>query len=387
MYIFTNVVYPNPNGGDNLIYLLAKYLLEAYHEKIVIFGDANSYLIRRMTDERIDYCFYDMNDDSAYDNVSKDDILVLFDNYHGLRKFKKTSCRVITWCILAPQLINWNIFNDYGIFMGKQMKRLLNKRLLGYLYKKKSIICMCGDTRLHVERFLNRKLAIDLVPIPIEYVRNRYNDIDRASVYASKSIQLSYIGRGDVYWKINPLKKILSDLASVDRSFVLNIYTSETGLYDEVLLPLLPSNVQIKYFLGYSGLRLRESLCEVSDLNFSMGMSALESAIVGIPTILIDATDSDFPEGYRYRWLFETIDYTLGCFVGPQTPLNCGHNMQLVIDSIVSNEERFRISSECWAYVVKNHSVKNTVEKLKSHNGYVSVKEIARYTPNMWFKK
>ncbi|HWQ88906.1 MAG TPA: hypothetical protein VN374_02920, partial [Desulfitobacteriaceae bacterium] len=168
MYIFTNVVYPNPNGGDNLIYLLAKYLLEAYHEKIVIFGDANSYLIKRMTDERIDYCFYDMNDDSAYDNVSKDDILVLFDNYHGLRKFKKTSCRVVTWCILAPQLISWNNFNDSGIFMGSQLKLILNKLFLNHLYKKKSILSMDGNTRRKLELFLKRKLNIDLVPIPIE---------------------------------------------------------------------------------------------------------------------------------------------------------------------------------------------------------------------------
>lgn len=387
MYIFTNVVYPNPNGGDNLIYLLAKYLLEAYHEKIVIFGDANSYLIKRMTDERIDYCFYDMNDDSAYDNVSKDDILVLFDNYHGLRRFKKTSCRVVTWCILAPQLISWNNFNDSGIFMGSQLKLILNKLFLNHLYKKKSILSMDGNTRRKLELFLKKKLNIDLVPIPIEKEVNRYKAVDRSFFSGSKNINITYIGRGDVYWKVNPLKKIITDLALIKHNFILNIYTSETPLYDEVLRPLLPSNVEINFFLGYYGERLRESLCEVSDLNFSMGTSALESAVAGIPTILIDATDSDYPDGYKYRWLFETDNYTLGYFLHPKSIPLPGHEMRSVIGMLLQDDIRERISTKCWEYVSENHSIKNTVDSLKSHRGYVSVKEIARYTPNMWFKK
>lgn len=387
MFVFTNVTYEKPGGSENLVFLIAKYLMINFGKPVKIFGSQDSYLVKRLREERIVFHFYDINDVAAYNNVTGDDLLVLFNNYYGLKKFKKCSCRVVVWNILCPVILEWNNFNfEIRFFRRHIFKPFFNKALLRFLLRKDAFLCMDGSTRGCVEQFLGQTIAVDTVPIPIEGGDNLYIKRNDFFEWNSRSVQLSYIGRGDVYWKINPLKKVLSDLSVMNRSFIFNIFTSESDLYDEVLLPVLPKNVSIQYHLGYYGQRLRDKLVEVSDLNFSMGTSALESAVVGIPTILIDATDAELPKEYVYRWLYLTEEYSLGYHYTPSvTRQTTGYPMTVMIETILDPDKRTDMSQKCWQYVFLNHTVQNTVSLLEKHQGYVFMKDLAKYTPNMWF--
>ena len=42
-----------------------------------------------------------------------------------------------------------------------------------------------------------------------------------------------------------------------------------------------------------------------------MGTSALEGAKLGIPTVLLDYSYSEVPDGYQYRWLYQRDGSTL----------------------------------------------------------------------------
>ncbi len=388
MFVFTNVTYEKPGGSENLVFLIAKHLMEEYGEPVKLFGSKNSYLIKRLYEEGIGFQYYDIDDDKSYKAVSGDDVLILFNNYYGLNKFRGSDCRILVWNILCPVVIGWNNFEfEIKMFGRHVFKVFFNKALLRSLLKKKAFLCMDGSTEGCVEQFLEEKISVDVVPIPIEAGENIYIGRENLDNKGRENVSLSYIGRGDVYWKVNPLKKIISDLSSIEHDFVLNIFTSETDLYDEVLLPLLPENVTIRYQLGYYGKRLRERLVEVSELNFSMGTSALESAVVGIPTILVDATDTDLPKDYMYRWLYETEKYSLGYHYTPDLQEKLpGCEMHAVIDLILDPVSCDAQSKKCWEYTNGNHTVRNTVAMLKKHEGYVSMKHIILYTPNMWIK-
>lgn len=386
MFVFTNVTYEKPGGSENLVFMIAKYLMESCGEHIKIFGSANSYLVKRLNEEGIRFEYYDIDDSRAYLEVADDDVLVLFNNYYGLYRFKACSCRVVLWNILGPVVLGWNNFNFEKKIYGRHLiKDIVNKAFLRFLLKKNALLCMDGSTQDGVEQFLGVKVDVDIVPVPIELSDNIYTVRERRS--GGEKINLSYIGRGDVYWKVYPVKKIISDLSTIHHDFVFNIFTSETDLYDEVLLPVLPKNITLKYHLGYYGQRLRDKLVDVSDLNYSMGTSALESAIVGIPTILVDAADADLPADYQYRWLYETDKYSLGYhYTKDFKKVLKGYTMSEITASIIDPLACRKQSNLCWEYAYMNHSVFNTVAILQRHRGYISIKEIVRYTPNMWLK-
>ena len=51
------------------------------------------------------------------------------------------------------------------------------------------------------------------------------------------------------------------------------------------------------------------------DLLTAMGTSALEGAKLSIPTLMIDLSYHPVKKGYKYRFLYETINYDLGHFI------------------------------------------------------------------------
>ena len=69
---------------------------------------------------------------------------------------------------------------------------------------------------------------------------------------------------------------------------------------------------KIIYCTDLAGEVLSNFLVDNIDLNISMGTAALESSVLGIPTILVDASHNIYPNSYKYRWLYECKYYDLG---------------------------------------------------------------------------
>lgn len=53
-------------------------------------------------------------------------------------------------------------------------------------------------------------------------------------------------------------------------------------------------------------------LAENVDLAFSMGVSAIESEKLGIPTVLLDVSYEPVPEGYKFKWFHQISNYDVG---------------------------------------------------------------------------
>ena len=104
-----------------------------------------------------------------------------------------------------------------------------------------------------------------------------------------------------------------------------------------------------------AGKKLNNYLISDIDLLMSMGTSALVGAKLGIPTVLLDASNYKIPNDYKYKWLFESDGATLGSFIESQGMTNNGHSFQDVIYSLYNNYND--LSSKTIMYVNDNHNI------------------------------
>jgi hypothetical protein len=91
------------------------------------------------------------------------------------------------------------------------------------------------------------------------------------------------------------------------------------------------------------------------DLVTAMGSSALEGALTGLPTILLDFSYGPVPPGYRFRWLYDTKGFDLGHAI-------TGKDCDLDEDFLPGMMETVRadytvLGRKCFDYCVKNHSL------------------------------
>ena len=380
MFVFTNVTYRWPGGADNLVYLLVEHLFRETGEKVMIFGKEDSYLVGRLLQNGIGFEFYDIDDDAGYAKVGKNDVLVLSSSYYGLKKFRRTGCRVLVWNILTFSMIRWNRLQFLGENrLAERVRFFFNRGFLRFLRARNALVCMDATTRRELDEYMGASLETPIIQVPIKVSENRHG-----SARPGEVVNITYIGRGDEEWKVAPVKKIVGDLRTFDLSARIHVFTSQTDLFERELAGCAGEGVGISYHTGYYGERLQRMLLETSDVNFSMGMSALESASIGVPTILIDPTHSGYPPGYRYRWLFEARDFSLGEFVDEHSPISGSMDLRQVIGTLRDDDARRSVSERSFDHVRRNHAVGIVFERFMNHRHYVSIRDVARFTPNMW---
>ena len=89
-----------------------------------------------------------------------------------------------------------------------------------------------------------------------------------------------------------------------------------------------------------------------------MGTSAIDSAKMGIPTVLLDYADTVFPEDYKYQFIFEAKGFSLGNSVEKAGYKDYQKNITDICDCILSAEKYKEISKKCYDYVNGYHNIK-----------------------------
>jgi hypothetical protein len=382
MFVFANMTYPSSGGAENLVINLAKFIYQFTDVPVKIFASEESYVYRRIKNEKIPAELIEINQ-SPSAHVDENDILILFGNNENLKDFLSTNCNVLIYNILSLSILNWNRLNiERRIFNSSIIKDFLNKKLLTVAISKNSLVAMDSNTRNDINVFLRTKRNIPLIPIPIFPIENLYITYQR-NFYRNR-ISMTYIGRGDDEWKINPLKNIFRDLGKVNYQIDFHIITNQTNLYQSILSQYITNNIHIKYHLNLFGKSLKEFLITNADLNIGMGTSALESGSLGIPTILIDASITNLPQNYKYQFLFESSQYCLGSFLDPTSPVEHKHSLQSIIELIENLESRTELSKKTIQYVETNHHPNVTVKKLLSLQPTMRIADVVKYSASQW---
>src|SRR5690606_32961781 len=191
-----------------------------------------------------------------------------------------------------PRLLYYNI-NAFLAEIGKYKfgihPKKYSRRLLQELIEKNSLVLMDDTGILNVSDKLGMSLRNpQFLPIPISapssngYIENKERQA---------RLRLTYIGRA-VDWKIYPLKKLLQDVSAIQ--------TTELSVHFTIVVDSIDNLKKIVDPLEYATDRLKVDLLESippseinellrtrSDISFGMGTAALDSAKLGIPTILM----------------------------------------------------------------------------------------------------
>jgi hypothetical protein len=344
-------------GVENLIINLSIYFAKREID-VKIFNYCDSYIYRRIQEEKQHVTFYDIDEigENIQNFINPEDILFIFWlNLRNLPKFKNN-----------PKIIFWVVF-VYSFSLLNKIRNInfkfLTVSLFKYLESNNSIYFMDGDcvdsTAKDLKIHINSPKYLPIPIIPVE--RNSFgNNYIKTS---HEPFSITYIGR-NVIWKVKPIKKVIEDIQklNLDRKITIIILTNNDTLFKSEIDPILKINnnhLNVKYVLDIGYPFLDDYLLKNSDLHISMGTACLDGAKLGIPSILIDMSYNDFPDQYKYRWIYESKNYILGQDISNTSSFENGHSLKEIFKVLEIPDHTLQISNQCFDYVNKYHNINN----------------------------
>lgn len=137
-------------------------------------------------------------------------------------------------------------------------------------------------------------------------------------------VEFRIVGDGDESWR----------LGSLD---IGNEY------FSLFIVDTIPNNYLSKYML------------ENFDIAFSMGTAALESAAIGIPTVLLDYSLEEIKLPYTFKWLFNTNPGDIGHKISLKDNEQKEDSLGKLLDEL--NIDLHGVSTKCYDYCIKYHSI------------------------------
>jgi len=235
--------------------------------------------------------------------------------------------------------------------------------LIQKMHSHQAILFMDSSTLSVTEDFLGIKINNpNILPLCID-------SIEKASINKQISpdrcLTICWVGRVEDF-KTSILKFSITQARNFSNKFKQPIRFVVIG-YGKDLKNMKKSfkqseNFKIEYKGTLTGKKLNNYLISDVDLLMSMGTSALVGAKLGIPTVLLDASNFKIPNDYKYKWLFESDGATLGSFIESQSITNNDHSFQDIIYSLYNNYND--LSSKTLMYVNDNHNIDVISKKL-----------------------
>jgi hypothetical protein len=237
--------------------------------------------------------------------------------------------RLLFWNLHAMNFVQTVVPTARGRYFQSRylwLQRLVNRSVLRSftrrmttfvhaLAARKSLVFVDGPTY----QSTCERLEIDIpdpvfVPVPIPVPAP--NPMTRRA--ASDPLRVAWVGRLDDF-KVSVLAftmRKLSDLARrAGRSVQFDI-VGDGPLAGAIDRPeLLHAGFTVRRRGVLVGDLLDRFLLDEVDLLMAMGASALEGGRLGVPSVLLDYSYGPVPDGYRFRWLFESERYALGAVI------------------------------------------------------------------------
>jgi hypothetical protein len=119
------------------------------------------------------------------------------------------------------------------------------------------------------------------------------------------------------------------------------------------------------------------------DVVASMGTAALESAVLKIPTILLDFSYKKIDINYKFRWLYDTVNFDLGHEISAQDHDATDESLKSMLIEFIDNYEF--ISNRTFEYCNNNHMIENIVDRFIDFSSHTKLK--FNMLDNHYFKK
>lgn len=225
--------------------------------------------------------------------------------------FAGTGLHLLYWDVFEPDL--WRTF----ILTNRSFFSFLNyltshsrRRFFSALARKSSIASVNEEGRRTIFRLsglrTDSRCDVPILPVPIESVPLSPS-YSRAT--ETNERRLIYIGR-PLDWKVRPFERVVKDYSPLGCLFT--VVTTDEQEFSKHLELSADLKERVTYSTGIAGAGLEEYLVNSAYVVFAMGTSVLESARVGVPTVVMDYSSKEFPGDYRYRWFNDSEENDLG---------------------------------------------------------------------------
>lgn len=355
-------------GIERLILTLMEEFSKTREVKLIARKEGIVY--RTLLLKHIKFTYIDYEQTSFNNSIAYNDLLITFGTYREFVKLKKQNPKVLVWRVY-PSLVLQGPIQTW-------LMRLTFKSL----DKKDSLVFMDRTNLRQCSSELQLKLKGKILPIPLKSV-----DIKKIyKPYDGNEFSISYIGRGNLIWKVKSVKRLVKDLGECqNKFFIVHIFTDSTELFEKEIRDFIKNNVTVRYYLNYVAEKLSNELISVSHLHYSMGTSALEGAVLGIPTLIADAGFMDFPDAYRYRFLNDDLENYAGCFIDDKIEFN-GTTISNIIGTLENKGIALKLSAETKAIAMNLFSPEKICSEIDKLEPVGRIKDILKNMPAAYFE-
>lgn len=341
-------------AGSLLMYLnLAKYITETRPDYDVFYINYyNEYINDIISGTTIQFrdvetCTFDDLGDAVF-IVSLNYIQVLLEKISALKQAK----------IL---LIDWHPYlADYLIAQFDEKMGTLEP-MFQLFHDTDALSFMDSSCLSSVERRTNLQYNHNYVPVFVDQNINRYTELP---LIGRSHANIGWLGRLDKD-KIYSLINLADNLLNIEGVQTIDLHIIGDGdAKSSINMAHYSPKIRFIFTSYLIGDDLYQYLKEHIDILVAMGMSALNGAEIGIPTILPIVSNKRFYSD-KYIFLYDSFDFSLGWRREDlaQTPCTC-YTIQQIINKIKSNEEKIFYGHKCYDYLVHNHSIELAVKLL-----------------------
>lgn len=253
-----------------------------------------------------------------------------------------------------------------GRFVAATLLRTFRNRmraLVRFMTDRRALVFMDKTNVSVSEEYLALSLPEPvLLPVVADSAARRKS---ARKIDATSGLRVAWIGRV-VDMKVFILKHALRELGRAQEELGVPITMTVVGsgerLVDVQREARRHARISTRFIEHIPPAQLEDFLLSDVDLLLAMGTSALEGARLGIPTILLDVSYEEVPDGYVFSWLHEREGFSLGDLVGEEHIQQGNASLRSRIEELMADFAP--ISAQTRAYFEANHSVASVAVRL-----------------------
>lgn len=258
--------------------------------------------------------------ESQNESLPANSLLLMWAGFRTVARFRNSNPRVLMWSVAPNQPFAHFERASRKISLLKWIFDRSCKRTVRYLASNESLVCMDLQNVEAMRKLAGDEVSMAYLPVGLPTRQNLY-ELRRVGESDTKRLHAAWVGRGTVNWKVIPLACFLRDAVLPKQGLKLTVFTDAKQRYEQIFAELLPQNqcarLEVHYELGMAGADLTNRLAAECDLNLGMGLSVLEGAAVGVPSVYV-APQEDAAKKSYWQWIHDraSSDFGPGPFWG-----------------------------------------------------------------------
>lgn len=348
----------NAKGDFTMYYRIASYIAENYDYAVYCINNSVPELQYKYKDSKI--IFGTINKNNLQDFADATFVTAYNQLFFLLEEISELKNARILLLFLHPQMIKWMENQTFG--------RLFDvKETLEFLKKNNAYAFMDEANKLAAERSLGEWFPDRFLPVVADKnaLIKAMPEIDDG---IGRDVNVAWLGRLD-YDKIYSVINFVTNLCDYVGDRKINVHLIGDGNGINVLAAetnKFAPNVRYVYNSYMYGEERDEYLKKNADFVVAMGISALDSALLGLPTVMPIVSPSRFRDD-KFMYLFDTVNFCLGFSAEDlKNPRYEKRSVKEIYEDIYVRGRKKELGKRCHDFAVEEFSVEGNIENILS---------------------